>query len=151
MTLQTKLQEDLKQSMRKGDSVRRSVIRYVRSEIRNEEIARQTTLDDEAIIDLLGRQAKQRRDSVEAFRKGNRQDLVDREQAELAIILEYMPTQMSEEDITAVAGKAIEELGATGSQDMGKVMGRVMPQVRGKAEGRKVSEVVSGLLKGPDA
>ena len=134
--------------MRKGDSTRRSVIRYVRSKIHDEEIARLATLDDDAIIDQLGKQAQQRRDSIEAFRSGNRQDLVEKEEAELAIILEYLPEQMSSEEIAEVAQAAVEEVGAAGPGDMGKVMGRVMPHVRGRADGKAVSQVVSGLLKG---
>ena len=146
-TLQERLQEDLKNAMRKGDSARRSVIRMLRSEIHNQEIARQADLEDEAVIDVLGKQAQQRRDSIEAFEQGGRQDLVEKEQVELAIILEYLPDQMSAEDIADLARTAVKELGATSPQDMGKVMGRLMPQVRGRAEGRKVSRVVSELLK----
>ena len=148
MSLQHRLQEDLKESMRDGDSTRRSAIRYLRSEIHNQEIASQTTLDDDAIIGVLSKQAQQRRESIEAFGAGNRQDLVEKEEAELAIILEYLPAQMSSEEVTALAQGAIEELGATGPQDMGKVMGRLMPQVRGKAQGKEVSAIVSELLRG---
>ena len=148
MTLQEKLQEDLKESMRKGDSARRSAIRYLRSVIQDQEIARQTTLDDDAIIQLLVTQAQQRRDSIEAFKKGGRQDLVDKEEAELAIILEYLPAQLSADELTSLAQRATEEVGATGPQDMGKVIGRVMSQVKGRASGREVSEAVSKLLKG---
>lgn len=148
MTLQEKLQEDLKAAMRAGDTVRKSVIRYLRSEIRNQEIASQKTLDDDGVIGVLGRQVRQHRESIDAFRQGNRQDLVDKEEAELAVIIEYMPRQMSEDELVALVRQAIDEAGATGPQDMGKVMGRLMPQVKGKAEGREVSRVVSELLKG---
>jgi len=132
--------------MKSGDTLRRDVIRYVRSAIWNMEIERQKKADDEAVIDLLGKQAKQRRDSIEAFTEGNRQDLADKEKAELEIILEYMPEQLSDEEITELVKKAIEESGATSQADMGKIMGRVMPQVKGKAEGRQVSTIVSRLL-----
>ena len=134
--------------MRAGDTIRRSLIRYLLSNIHDEEIARRSAPDDDSIIDLLGKQAQQRRDSIEAFRKGNREDLVEKEEAELAMILEYLPEQMSEDEIAALVQKAVEEVGATGPQDMGKVMGKVMPQVRGKSDGRTVSGVVSNLLKG---
>ena len=147
-SMQERLQEDLKASMRAGDTTRRSLIRYLRSKIHDEEIARRSAPDDDSIIDLLGKQAQQRRDSIEAFRKGNREDLVEKEEAELAMILEYLPEQMSEDEIAALVQKAVEEVGATGPQDMGKVMGKVMPQVRGKSDGRTVSGVVSNLLKG---
>ena len=148
MSLRKKLQDDLKDAMRKGDATRRSTIRLLRSEIGNQEIARQADLEDDDVIDLLGKQAQQRRDSIEAFKQGNRQDLVDKEEAELAIILQYLPKQMPHDEITTLAQQAVEEIGAAGPQDMGKVMGRLMPQVRGKAQGKDVSAVVSELLKG---
>ena len=148
MSIQARLEEDLKEAMRKGDAPRRAVIRYLRSEIHNEEIAKQTKLEDDGVIGVLSRQAQQCRDSIEAFASGNRQDLVEKEKAELAIIFEYLPEQMSDDEITGVAQQAIDQVGATGPQDMGKVMGRVMPQVKGKAEGRKVSAIVTELLKG---
>ena len=147
MTIQERLQEDLKESMRRGDTARRSAIRYLRSQIHNEEIARKGTLDDQGIIDLLSRQAQQRRESIEAFKKGNRPDLATKEEAELAIIHEYLPAQLSEEEIAELARTAIEETGAAGRDGMGKVMGRIMPHVRGKAEGRTVSRIVQELLE----
>ena len=136
--------------MRKGDVLRRSVIRLLRSEIHNEEIAKRTRLEDDGIIGVLSRQANQRRESIEAFEQGNRQDLVEKEKAELGIILEYLPQQMSREEISLLVRQAILETGATGTSDMGKVMGRVMPQVKGKAEGREINAIASELLKGLD-
>jgi len=147
MPIQDRLQEDLKQAMRSKDTVRRSVLRYLRSEIHNEEIAKQTELDDDGIIVVLTRQAQQRRDSIELYESANRQDLVDKEKGELAIIFEYMPQQMSREEIIDVVRQAIEEAGAAGPGDMGKVMGRIMPQVRGKTDGKEVSSIVSEELK----
>ena len=146
MSLQDKLQDDLKTAMRSGDDLRKSVIRYLRAQIHNEEIAIKDALDDEAMAVLLSKQAQQRRDSIEAFSKGGRQDLADKEEAELAIILGYLPEQMSEDEITDLAHQAIDQVGAQGPSEMGKVMGALMPQVRGKADGKKVSAVVSALL-----
>ncbi len=137
----------MKEAMRSGDTARRSTIRLLRSEIHNEEIARQNELDDEGIIAVLGKQAKQRRESIEAFEKGNRADLVEKEKAELTIILEYLPEQMSTEEVQQVVEAVIEEAGAKGPQDMGRVMGLVMPKVKGRAEGREVSSAVSRLLQ----
>ena len=136
--------------MRKGDVLRRSVIRLLRSEIHNEEIAKRARLEDDGIIGVLSRQAQQRRESIEAFEQGNRQDLVEKEKAELGIILEYLPQQMSREEIRVLVRQAIQETGATGQSDMGKVMGRVMPQVKGRAEGREINAIASDLLKGLD-
>lgn len=147
MSIRERLIDDLKQAMRSGDAQWRGVIRFLRSDIHNQEIARQAELDEEAIIEVLSRQAQQRRDSIEAFEKGGRQDLVDKEQGELAIILQYLPKQMTADEIEAVVREAIAVAGASGSQDMGKVMGKVMPQVKGRAQGKEVSAAVTGLLK----
>jgi uncharacterized protein YqeY len=146
MTLRSRLEEDLKAAMRAREAVRRDTIRYLLSEVQKAEKAEQRDFDDEEVLRVLGRQAAQRRESIEAFAKGGRQDLVDKEEAELEIILEYMPEQMSEEQIAELVQAAIEEVGASGPQDMGKLMGRLMPQVRGKADGRTVNEIVRRLL-----
>ncbi|MCI0441341.1 MAG: GatB/YqeY domain-containing protein [Chloroflexi bacterium] len=162
MSIESRLDDEMKAAMRSRDSFRLGVIRFLRSEVHNEKIRKQGQLVDrggalaegqqmelseDEVIGVLSRLAQQRRDSIEAYEQGNRQDLVDKESAELAIVLEYLPQQMSADEIAALATKIIEEMGARGPQDMGKVMGRVMPQVRGKAEGRQVSEIVSNLLK----
>ena len=133
--------------MRSGDAPRRSVLRMLRSAIQSQEKDSQTSLDDEGVTAVLMRQAKQRRDSIAAFEDGGRQDLVDKEKAELEVIFEYLPPQMSEEEIESVARTAIKELSARGPQDIGRVMGRVVPQIREKADGRSISTVVSRLLK----
>ena len=133
--------------MRSRDAPRRSVLRLVLSAVHNEEIAKQTELDDEGITGVLGKQAQQRRESIEAYTQGERQDLANKEKAELEIIMTYLPEQMSPEDIAAVVKKAIAETGAAGPQDMGKVMGRVMPEVRGRAQGLEVNAIASELLK----
>ena len=147
MSLADRLQEDVKDAMRAGDQLRRSVIRYVRSAIHNEEISKQSELDDDGIIEVLGRQAQQRRESIEAYDKGGRQDLVAKEEAELAIILEYLPEPMSTDEIGEIVKKVIDDTGAAGPQDMGRVMGQVMPQVKGRAQGREVSAIAARLLK----
>ena len=147
MSLRDRLEQDLKNAMREGDSGRRTVIRYLRSEIHNQEIARKGELDDEALVGLLGRQAQQRRESIEAFKKGDRQDLVAKEEAELAVIMEYLPEQLSSDEVHDLARQAIADAGASGPQDMGRVMGAIMPQVRGRAEGKAVSAVVAELLR----
>jgi uncharacterized protein YqeY len=147
MSLRERFDEELKAAMRGGDQLRRDVIRLLRSEIHNEEIARKDVLDEDGIVAVLSRQAQQRRDSIEAFAGANRHDLVEKEEAELGIILEYLPEQMSAEEIATLARRVVDETGAAGPQDMGKVMGRIMPQVRGKAEGRAVSAAVSEVLK----
>ena len=143
MSLKQRLEGDLKDAMRQRDTLRRSVIRFIRSAVHNQEIADQKELDDDGIIGVLSSQAQQRRDSIEAFTQGNRPELADKEKSELAIVLEYMPEQLSAEEITDLVKSAIDEVGAASPADMGKVMGRVMPHVKGKAEGRVVSTITS--------
>ena len=147
MTLKSRLDEDMKNAMRNRDTQRRDVIRFLRSEIRNQEIRAQDELDDQGVVQVLSRQAQQRRDSIQVFRDAERQDLVEKEEAELAVILEYMPQQMGAEEITALVEKVVAEVGASGPGDMGKVMGAIMPQVRGKAEGREVNAIVQQTLR----
>lgn len=147
MTLKSRLDEDMKNAMRNRDTQRRDVIRFLRSEIRNQEIRAQDELDDQGVVQVLSRQAQQRRDSIQVFRDAERQDLVEKEEAELAVILEYMPQQMGADEITALVEKVVAEVGASGPEDMGKVMGAIMPQVRGKAEGREVNAIVQQTLR----
>ena len=148
MTLKETLQDDLKKAMRSGDVMRRSVIRMLRSEIHNREIESRGELDDAATIQLLGRQAQQRRDSIEAFERAERDDLVQKERAELAVIMGYLPEQLTGDELQEIVRGAVEQVGASGPQDMGKVMGAVMPKVRGRAEGREVNRIASELLRG---
>ena len=147
MTMKTRLDDDLKQAMRARDTVRRDVIRYLRSEIRNQEIRVQEDLDDDGVVQVLSRQAQQRRDSIEAFQEADRTDLVEKEQAELAIIIEYLPQQMTSDEIASLVQQVVAEVGAAGPGDMGKVMSQIMPQVRGRAEGREVSSIVMETLR----
>ena len=148
MTMKVRLEDDLKQAMRSRDTVRRDVIRYLRSEIRNQEIRVQEDLDDEGVIQVLSRQAQQRRDSIEAFSEASRTDLVEKEESELAIILEYMPQQMTSDEIASLVQQVVAEVGASGPGDMGKVMSQIMPQVRVRAGGREVSSIVVETLRG---
>ena len=146
MSLAQKIRTDLEQSLRKNDKLRCSVLRLALASIRNAEIAQQKTLDDDGILIVIDKEAKMRRESIEAFEKGNRPDLVAKEKTELAILLEYLPEQMTREQIVAAARKVISELGASSPKDKGKVMSQLMPQLRGKAQGQEVSEVVTELL-----
>lgn len=147
MTIKTKLEEDLKNAMRSGDTLRRSVIRLIRSAIKNEEIALQRDLGDEDILKVLNRQAKQRRDSIEAFTQGNRLDMAQKEQDEVSVILEYLPKQLSTDEITDLVKKKIREIGAEDIGDMGRIMSQMMPELQGKASGRDVKDIAARLLK----
>jgi hypothetical protein len=146
--LQEKLMADLKEAMKGGDKTRLEVIRMVRARIKNAEIAKQKSLDDSDVLDVIAKEAKQRRESITEFKKADRQDLFDKEEAELAILLKYLPQQMSREEVLAAARRVIEEVGARGPGDKGKVMQNLVPQLKGKAEGRDINEVVTELLSG---
>ena len=148
MTLQEKLRADLKQAMKGRDNKRRSLIRLVLAGVKNAEIDKGAPLDDSGAIDIISREVKQHRESISEFGKGNRADLVAKEEDELALLLEYLPPQMSREEIAEAARKVIEQVGARGPGDKGKVMSQLMPQLKGKAEGREINDVVSELLAG---
>jgi hypothetical protein len=137
---------DLKDAMRNKDSIRRTVLRTIISEIRNAEIAKQEALDDEGMV-VMTKQAQQRRDSIEAFKSASRSDLVESESAELKIISEYLPEQLSEDEIEVVITEVISQVEAKGSSDMGKVMKEIMQRVRGRADGKMVSAIVTSRLK----
>jgi uncharacterized protein YqeY len=146
MPLLEKINSDMKAAMRAKEEVRLLVIRTLLSSINYAEIAKQKKLDDSGIIEVVGKEIKQRKESIEAYEKGNRQDLADKEKAEMAILQEYMPAQMSAEEITAIVQQVIAEVGAKGPGDKGKVMQKLMPQVKGKADGNEVNNIVTGLL-----
>ena len=148
MTLQEKIATDLVQAQKRGAKARVSALRLVKAGVKNAEIAKGARLDDAGVIDIISREVKQHRESIFEFTKGKRQDLVDREEAELAALLEYLPRQISREEISEAARKVIEQVEARGSGDKGKVMSQLMPQLKGKADGREVSDVVAELLAG---
>ncbi|MBL7120062.1 MAG: GatB/YqeY domain-containing protein, partial [Dehalococcoidia bacterium] len=114
--------------------------------IGNAEIAKGGSLDEPGVLGVIAKQAKQNRESIDAFRQGNRSDLVAKEERELSILQEYLPQPMSSEEIAVAARQAIAEVGAVGPGDKGKVMGKLMPQVKGKADGGEVNAIVSELL-----
>jgi len=148
MTLQEKLAADQVKAQKSGDKVRLSTIRMARAALKNAEIAKGGPLDESNIIEVLAREAKQHRESIAEFTKGGRQDLVGKEEAELAVLLEYLPKQMGRDEILALAKDVIQKTGARGPSDKGKVMGQLMPQLKGRADGKEVNEVVSELLSG---
>jgi len=146
MSLKDDLNSDLKDALRSGDERRKSALRLALSAAHNAEIQAGKPLDDSGVLGILSKEAKQRRESIEEFRKGGRQDLVDREEAELAVLLQYLPQQMTHEEIVEAARRVIGEIGATGPGDKGKVMPVIIEQLRGKAEGREINAVVTELL-----
>jgi len=144
--LKKKLNDDLKQAMRGGDTVRRSVIRLVFAAVQNAEIARQAALEGNDILGLIAKEARQREESILAFKQGNRPDLVAQEEAELAILKEYLPQAMTRDEIITVARRIIGEVGAQTIRDKNKVMPRLIAELKGKADGREINAVVTELL-----
>jgi hypothetical protein len=148
MSLKERLQEDLKEAMRRRDVPRRSALRLVQAKITNAEKEKQADLDEASILALVAKEVREHEDSLPEFKKANRLDLVSRQEAELAVLLEYLPEQLSREKIMEAAQKLIETVGAQGPRDKGKVMGPLMAELRGQADGRLVNEVVTELLNG---
>lgn len=144
--LKEKLNSDLREAMRGGDKMRRSVIRLVLAAVQNAEIARQAAVENSDILGIIAKEARQHQESIEAFREGNRQDLVVQEEAELAILQGYLPQQVTRDEIVAEARRIIEEVGAQGSSDKGKVMPKLIAELKGKADGREINAVVTELL-----
>ena len=143
------LQSQLKDSMLAKDALKTSVLRLLLSAVGYYEIQKGGagyTATEEDVLAVIQKEAKQRRDSIEEYKKANRQDLVDKEQQELALLQAYLPTQMSEEEITKLVKEAIENTDASSPQDMGKVLGMIMPQTKGNADGSLVSRIVKEAL-----
>jgi uncharacterized protein YqeY len=148
MMLQDKVADDLRQAQKSGDKARVTVLRLVKAGVKNAEIAQGAPIDDAGVIDVITREVKQHRESISEFTKGNRQDLVAKEEAELATLLEYLPKQLSREEVMAIVRQVIEQVGATGPGDKGKVMSQLMPQLKGRADGREANDIVTELLTG---
>ena len=144
--LKQKLADDLKQAMRDGDKVKRSAIRLAMAAIKNAEIARQAVLEDGDILGVITKEVRQRKESIEAFKQGGRQELAAIEEAEMAVLEQYLPQQMSRDEITAEARRVIEEVGEESIRDKGKVMPPLIAKLKGKADGREINEVVTELL-----
>lgn len=146
MALKDSIREALKKALKGQQKTEVATLRLLLSEIKNAEIAQQKPADDSKVLDVIAREAKRRRESIEAFSRGNRADLVAQEEAELAILMSYLPEQMSRDEIISVARQVVDVVGARGPGDKGRVMSQLMPQVKGKADGREVSDIVSELL-----
>jgi uncharacterized protein YqeY len=147
MNLSERLNEDMKQAMKSKDKFKLSTIRMVRSTIKNLEIDLKRTLDDNEVLDILSREIKQRKDALQEFQKADREDLAEHAKAEIEIIGQYLPAQLSEEEIKVIVQQTIQETGASSKADMGKVMGELMPKVKGRSDGKLVNQVVQQFLQ----
>jgi hypothetical protein len=145
-TLQEQVRESLTDAMRRQDSVRRSTLRMLIAAFKNAEIEARKPLDEAAALAVLQKQAKQRRESIAEFEKGNRQDLVAQEQGELAVLEEFLPQQAGDDELRAAAAQLVAETGAAGPRDIGKVMPLLVQRFAGRADGRRISEIVRELL-----
>ncbi len=146
MSLKLSITEEMKKALKAKDRQRTSVLRFILSSIKNKEIELKRELKDEEVVGVLASLAKQRKEAIEQFRKGSREDLASKEEGELRIITSFMPPPLTEEEIERVVKECIERLGAKGRGDMGRVMREVMSEVKGRAEGKVVKEVVERLL-----
>jgi uncharacterized protein YqeY len=146
MTLKEQLTDAMKAAMKARDDLRLSAVRMVRAAIKNREIEARADLDDQAVIDVISTMAKQRRESIRMYREGNRLELAEKEELELAILLEFLPAQLSSVEIDALVSQIIRDVEASGVKDMGRVMKAVTPLTAGKADGKVVSDAVRKLL-----
>lgn len=146
MALREKLDEDLKSAMRAKDSLRMNTVRGLKSAIKYREIELMKPLDDAGILGVIATEIKRRRDSVEQYRAGNRADLADKEDAEIKILQEFLPQQLTAAEVEAKVVEVIAKVGAQGPKDMGAVMKALLPEVQGRADGKVVSELVKQRL-----
>ncbi|SRR5690606_26336180 len=146
MSLLERLNSDMKEAMRNKEKDRLSVIRMVKASLQNEAIKLGKELSEDEELTVLSREVKQRKDSLQEFEKAGRTDLADKIKTELTYIHEYMPKQLSEDELKELISQVIQELGATSKADMGKVMGKLMPLVKGKADGSVVNRMVLEML-----
>ena len=146
MTLRERIQSEITAAMRSGEALRRDTLRMAESAIYNGEKRDRRSYSDDEVAAVLAREVKTRRESVEAFRKGGREDLASKEESEIAILATSLPEQLSEPEIAALVEEAIAATGAAGPRDMGKVMGWLAPRTKGRAEGRLVSQLAGSAL-----
>lgn len=147
MSLKEQLTNDLKEAMKEKDQLKKNVVTLVRSDIKQVEVDKRIELDDEAIIEIIAKQVKQRRDALEEFGKGGRQDLVEQAQKEIELLMKYLPEQLTEEQIVIIVRDTILEIGAQSMKDMGKVMAALMPKTKGRADGKMINEIVRKTLQ----
>ncbi len=148
MTILERLERDMIAATKAREAERLRVIRYVRSETKNREIELGRPLEDADVVEVLARLAKKHRESIDQFEKGGRDDLVDRERRQLAVIEEYLPAPLDEEELSAIVEEVLADVGAKGPGDLGAVMRTLMPRVRGRAEGAAVKAMVVARLEG---
>lgn len=146
MSLKDKLKDDLKSAMKEKDAVRKNVVQLIKAGVLQIEKDKQITLDDEGVLDVIARQLKQRRDSLPDYEKSGREDLVAQLKREMELLMEYLPSQLTREELEAIVKEAVAETGAQSVKDMGKVMAAVMPKTKGRADGKEINAIARELL-----
>lgn len=146
MSLKEKLMEDLKTSMKNKDTIRKNTITMVRAAIKQIEVDQRKDVQDEEILEIISKQAKERRLAIEDFERGSREDLVSQTEAEIEILLQYLPQQLTEDEVEQIVVETIKEINATSMKDIGLIMKAVMPKVKGKTDGNIVNKVVKKIF-----
>jgi uncharacterized protein len=146
MSLKLQLAEDLKTAMKNKDRIRKDVVILIRSSIKQVEVDERRDCTDDDVLQIIMKQVKQRKDALEAFKQGQRDDLIEQTEAEISILSQYLPEQLTEEELAEIVKKAVEEMEAKSIKDMGKVMSHVMEQTKGKADGKTVNQLVRRQL-----
>ncbi|HOK62601.1 MAG TPA: GatB/YqeY domain-containing protein [Soehngenia sp.] len=147
MSLKDKLMDDMKNSMKNKDTIRKNTITMIRAAIKQKEVDERKDLNDEEILDIISKQLKEKKMVIEDFKKGNREDLVELTEAEMKILLEYLPEQLSYEEVKSIVKDTIDNMGEVTPKDIGRIMKEVMPKVKGKADGSLVNKAVKELLE----
>ncbi len=146
MTIKDKLKSDLITAMKEKDTVRKNVVQLIKAGVLQVEKDNKITLDDEGVLDVIAKQLKQRRDSLPDYEKSGRDDLIAQLKREMELLMEYLPAQLSHEELVAIVKKAIAETGASTIKDMGRIMKEVMPQTKGRADGKEINAIARELL-----
>lgn len=146
MSLKDRLAQDLKTAMKDKDTVRKNVVQMIRAGVLQIEKDKLITLDDEGVLEVIAKQLKQRKDSLPDYEKSGRSDLIAELKAEIGFLMEYLPEQLSDDELAEIVKAAVAEVGAVSVKDMGKVMAAVMPKTKGRADGRRINEIAKSLL-----
>jgi len=146
MSLKERLADDLKAAMKDKNVVRKNVVQMVRAGVLQFEKDKQVTLDDEGVLDVIAKQLKQRKDSLPDYEKSGREDLIATLKAEMDVLMEYLPAQLTREELEVIVREAVEKTGASSMKDMGKIMAEVMPKTKGRADGKMINEIAKAMI-----
>lgn len=146
MSLKERLLEDMKAAMRDKDVIKKNAVQMARSAVLQVEKDNRITLDDDGVLEIIAKEVKKRRDSLPEYEKSGRQDLIDNLKTEIEVLMQYLPQQLTEEDLEVIVRQAVQDTGASSAKDMGKIMQEVMPKVKGRADGRVINQIVKRIL-----